>query len=77
MPVPYYDRVINLFKQTVTDNNVSVAEILKTIENGENKAGITKSWLHSVYNEVPADPGIKRMDELYRVLNKINRRIGK
>ena len=70
MAESYYDKTINLYKEIVDDHKVSIPEIFDLIENGENNAKITIEWLRSVYREIPNDPGIKRMDALYRVLRK-------
>ena len=73
----YYDKVITLYKEIVDVDGISVADILKTINNGDNNAGIKKDWLHAVYNQTITDPGIKRIDALYRVLRKLKQKINR
>ena len=67
---PYYDKIILLFKELVDVDGIKIPEIMAIVENGENHANITKDWLHSIYREIPNDPGIKKMDALYRILRK-------
>jgi len=73
----YYNKVINLYKEIVDVDRVSVADILKAVNSGENNAGIKKDWLHAVYNQTITDPGIKRIDALYRVLRKLKQKINR
>lgn len=70
MPSDYYDKIFALLKNLVDDEGVSIPEILKLVDAGENNANITRPWLYSVYNQTISDPGVKRIDALYRVLRK-------
>jgi len=77
MPSPYYDKIVLLLKNIVDDEKIEIPEIFAVIKKGENNAGITKAWIYSLYNEIPKDPGIKRMDALYRVLRKLKQKINR
>ena len=77
MPQTYYEKIIALLNNLVVDEGISVPEILKIIEHGENNAGINRTWLYDVYNEAYTDPGIKKMDALYRVLRKKKQQLQK
>lgn len=77
MPVTYYERVINLYKEIVDTHGISIADLFDAVEAGENNANITKDWMYSVYREIPVDPGIKRMDALYRILQRQKKKLNR
>jgi len=73
MPESYYEKIMSLFKEVIYDYKVSVVDLYEIIDRGDNTAKITKDWLYSLSKDSdssPSDPGIKKMDALYRVLRK-------
>ena len=70
MPLPYYDRVITLYTSLVEDRGVKIPDLFKMVKDTGNPYDISKAWMYAVYNKEITDPGAKRFNALYLVLQK-------
>lgn len=70
-----YDKIMGLYSHLVEQQNVSIAELHRMVEEFESDQEISVEWMHSVYKKRITDPGLQKMDALHRVLKTKNQQL--
>lgn len=74
MPETYYDRFMVLLDALIEEHKVPVAELHRLYQETGADKKISAEWIHKVYKRDIPDPGVRRMDALYPVLQKESRK---